>query len=39
MILNAGLTKIYYLEGYPDELASRLIEESGIIIEQLTVRQ
>ncbi len=37
MIINAGLKKIFFLEGYPDDLASRLIEESGIIIEQLTV--
>ena len=37
MIINAGLQRIFYLEGYPDELASRLIEESGIIIEQLKV--
>jgi dCMP deaminase len=36
-ILNAGLTKVFFLEGYPDDLASRLIEESGIIIEQLNV--
>ncbi len=35
MIINAGLHRIFYLEGYPDDLASRLIAESGIIIEQL----
>jgi deoxycytidylate deaminase len=35
MILNAGITTIYYLEGYPDDLATRLLEESGIIIEQI----
>ena len=37
MILNAGLNTIFFLEGYPDDLASRLIEESGIIVKQLTV--
>jgi len=37
MIINAGLQRIFYLEGYPDDLASRLVKESGIIIEQLTV--
>jgi len=37
MIINAGLQRIFYLEGYPDDLASRLIEESGILIEQLKV--
>ena len=35
MILNAGITTIYYLEGYPDDLATRLLEESGILIEQI----
>jgi dCMP deaminase len=37
MILNAGIERIFYLEGYPDDLSTRLIEESGIEISQLTV--
>jgi len=30
MLINAGIKKIIYLEGYPDPLAKRLIKESGI---------
>lgn len=37
MILNAGIEQVFYLEGYPDDLSTRLIEESGIVINQLTV--
>lgn len=35
MLINAGIRKIYYLEGYPDDLASELLRESGIKIKQL----
>ncbi len=37
MIINAGITQVLYLEGYPDELAANLVSESGIIIEQLSL--
>ncbi len=30
MIINAGIVKIVYEEGYPDELSLSMIEESGI---------
>lgn len=30
MLINSGITKIVYLEGYPDELALALLEESGL---------
>ncbi len=30
MIINAGLTEIVYLDGYPDELARTLLEEARI---------
>jgi dCMP deaminase len=35
MIINAGILRILYLEGYPDDLAGNLVSESGIIIEQV----
>ncbi len=35
MIINAGITHVFYLEGYPDELAVNLIAESGIIVQQV----
>jgi dCMP deaminase len=35
MIINAGITQVIYLEGYPDDLAVALITESGIIVRQV----
>ncbi|BCR04762.1 cytidine deaminase [Desulfuromonas versatilis] len=30
MIINAGVTRIVYLEGYPDNLSTEMLRESGI---------
>jgi dCMP deaminase len=30
MIINAGIRRIVYQEGYPDEFSIQLIEEAGI---------
>ena len=30
MLINAGVEKIFYGAGYPDELAARMLEEAGI---------
>ncbi len=30
MIINAGIKRIYYVEGYPDDLGKRLLDEAGI---------
>jgi dCMP deaminase len=30
MLINAGIKKIIYLEGYPDELSMDMLDESGI---------
>ncbi|MGL4483595.1 MAG: deoxycytidylate deaminase, partial [Anaerovoracaceae bacterium] len=32
MIINAGIEKIIVREGYPDELATELLEEAGLRI-------
>jgi len=32
MLINAGVERIIYLEGYPDDLARELLEEAGIEI-------
>jgi dCMP deaminase len=32
MLINAGLKSIIYLDGYPDELATEILQESGIQI-------
>ncbi len=34
IVINAGMERIVYKEGYPDELAQRMIRESGIRIER-----
>jgi dCMP deaminase len=35
MIINAGIRRIVIREGYPDELASSLLDEAGLEIEKL----
>jgi len=30
MIINAGIEKVLYLEGYPDELSRQMLEEAGV---------
>jgi dCMP deaminase len=35
MIINAGIAKILYAEGYPDELSHEFILESGILVQKV----
>lgn len=35
MIINSGLTKIFYREGYQDQLAEDLLKEAGIETKKL----
>jgi len=37
MLINAGIVKIIYKEGYMDELGKEMIEESGITLERLAI--
>jgi dCMP deaminase len=37
MIINAGIIKIYYEEGYNDPLSDQMYEEAGLEIERLTL--
>ncbi len=30
MLINAGIARIYYLNGYPDRMARRFLEEAGV---------
>ncbi len=30
MIINVGIRKVYYVEGYPDKLSEELLDEAGI---------
>lgn len=34
MIINAGIKRIVYKEGYPDEFSRKLLEEGGVQLEQ-----
>jgi dCMP deaminase len=35
MIINAGITRVWYWEGYPDPLALEFLEGAGVGIERL----
>ena len=37
MLINAGVEKIYFLEGYPDPLAAEMLEEATIETTRLTL--
>ncbi|OPX99112.1 MAG: Riboflavin biosynthesis protein RibD [Syntrophorhabdus sp. PtaB.Bin006] len=39
MIINAGIEKVLYSDGYPDELSLELIRESGITVRQFEVAE
>ena len=34
MIINSGIKRIVYREGYPDEFSRQLLDESGILVEK-----
>jgi dCMP deaminase len=34
MVINAGIKRVVYLSGYPDQLAEEMIRESGVIVEK-----
>ncbi|MBM4308880.1 MAG: cytidine deaminase [Deltaproteobacteria bacterium] len=36
MIINSGIEKIIYEEGYADELAKIMLKESGVTVQQFT---
>ena len=36
MIINAGITTIYYRSGYADELARNMLDEAGIAMVQIS---
>jgi dCMP deaminase len=35
MIINSGIEKIIYEEGYADELAKVMLKESGVVVEKI----
>jgi len=36
MIVNAGITRVVYEEGYPDDFALSIFEEAGVVVERYT---
>lgn len=36
IIINAGIKRVVYCEGYPDEFAMQLFAESGVTVEQFS---
>lgn len=34
MLINAGVTGIYYKDGYPDAMSSEMFEEAGIFLSK-----
>jgi dCMP deaminase len=39
MIINAGISKIYYRSGYADELSQDMIQEANIELIHLDTKQ
>jgi dCMP deaminase len=35
MVMNAGIRKVFFLEGYPDDLARDLMKESELVTEKV----
>ncbi len=36
LMINARIEKVLHLEGYPDPLATELLDEAGIVVQKLT---
>ena len=34
MIVNSGITRVVYQEGYPDEFAREILSEAGVALER-----
>jgi len=34
LLISAGIIRIVFIEGYPDEMGAQLIQEAGVTIEQ-----
>ena len=39
MIVNAGITRVVYQEGYPDEFSLEILNESGVELERYTPKE
>ena len=36
MIINAGITRVVYQEGYPDEFSLEIFREAGVQLDRYT---
>ena len=34
MLINCGIRKIWYAQGYPDEMALKMLQEAGVVLEK-----
>ncbi len=39
MLINAGIKKVFYLDGYPDDLSIKLIDESSIALQKVILNK
>ncbi len=39
MLINSGIKKVFYLEGYPDDLSMKMIDESSMLIEKVAFQK
>lgn len=39
MIVNSGISRVVYGEGYPDEFALKIFEQSGVLLEKYDGRE
>lgn len=37
MIINAGIVRIYYEDGYDDPLSDQMLAEAGLVVERLSI--
>jgi dCMP deaminase len=39
MVINAGISRVFYIDGYPDDLAHELMNESGIVLQKVVMQE
>ncbi len=39
MLINSGIKKVFYREGYPDDLSMKMIDESSMLIEKVSFQK
>jgi len=37
MLINCGITHIFYAQGYPDEMSAEMLQQAGILCTQLPI--